>query len=86
MADPYVHAGQGVDDIHGQVVRAGVDYDCVMISVGASKVVLNAGQCEHFARIFVAAVWQAATQQADTAAIMRADAEDERIASLGADR
>ena len=55
MPDPYVRELGRVQDIDGIPVTVGVDYDCVTIS-GAR---LTTGTCEEFARLLVAAAWQA---------------------------
>jgi hypothetical protein len=63
VADPYVRELGRVQDIDGIPVTVGVDYDCVTIS-GAR---LTGAALEEFARLFIAAHWQAAANAAAAA-------------------
>jgi hypothetical protein len=56
MADPFVRELGRVEDIDGAALAVGVDYDTV--SIGGHR--LASAQLEEFARLFIAAHWQAA--------------------------
>jgi hypothetical protein len=58
MSDPNVRVLGQVEDIDGLTVNVGVDYETVVI--GGHR--FNQQQQEEFARLFVAAAWQAGQQ------------------------
>ena len=59
MSDPYVRDLGFVTDIHGREMRVKVDYDSVVIGAYYTDFALSRTACEEFARLFVAASWEA---------------------------
>lgn len=65
MSDPNVREiGRVADSIDGMELAVGVDYDTVTIGTGMGRWRLKHAEAEEFARLFVAAVWQAGAQSA----------------------
>jgi len=58
MGDPYVRVLGSVADMDGGVVHVGVNYDTVSVSNAVDSVFTREG-AESFARLFVAACWEA---------------------------
>ena len=58
MGDPYVRVLGSVTDMDGSIVHVGVNYDTVSVS-NAVDSVFTREAAEEFARLFVAACWQA---------------------------
>jgi hypothetical protein len=70
MPDPFVRELGRVEDIDGAALAVGVDYDTV--SIGGHR--LAGAQLEEFARLFIAAHWQAAANT--VAAALTSDGPD----------
>jgi len=89
MADPHVRATGHVEDLDGTRLYAGVDYDTVTIHAGVympgGGIRLGPDQAEDFARLYVAACWEAARQAGTLArnAGLRAAAEEMCLADCG---
>lgn len=60
-----------VTDIHGREFRVKVDHDCVLLGAYYTDFVLTREQAEEFARLFVAACWEAGYNAAQMAAEAR---------------
>ncbi len=85
MGDPYVRETGRMLDSSGSLIRFGVDHDTVTIKHGPVNT-LGPAQAEDFARLFVAACWEAARQGQLTGAQLaevRAAAEEMRLAGCG---
>ena len=64
MADPMVRAVGRIEPEENEcALVVGVDYDTVTIWAGSARR-LTSAQAEEFARLFVAACWEAAGQRA----------------------
>jgi hypothetical protein len=72
MPDPFVRQLGDVTDIDGIPVTVGVDYDCVVIDARDAR--LTGAALEEFARLFIAAHWQAAANT--VAAALTSDGPD----------
>jgi hypothetical protein len=59
MGDPYVREVGQVEELEDAVVYVGVDYDAVSVDLGRALARFTRTQAEEFARIFVAACWEA---------------------------
>lgn len=65
MSNPYVREVGAVQDMDGQHLKMGVDYDSVTIGLpGILLFRFTQAQAEEFAQLFVSAVWQAGQQKA----------------------
>jgi hypothetical protein len=85
--NPYVRETGRMLDSAGSLIRFGVDHDTVTIKHGPLNV-LGPAQAEDFARLFVAACWEAARQGQMLTdaqrAELRAAAEEMCLADCGA--
>ena len=63
MSDPYVREVGAVQDMDGQHLKMGVDYDSVTIGLpGILLFRFTQAQMEEVGRVLVSAVWQAGQQ------------------------
>jgi hypothetical protein len=95
MTDPHVrvvgHVVGHVVDLDGMRLYAGVDYDTVTIHAGVfvpgAGIRLESVQAEEFARLYVAACWEAARQSGTLTDAQRAEfraaAEEMCLADCG---
>lgn len=70
MADSYVRSLGRAETIDGNV-GVGVDYDSVSLEYGRDLIRMTRAQAEQFARLFVAACWEAGVNAAQMAAEAR---------------
>lgn len=72
MSDPYVRQLGEIEGYDGEKIAVGIDYDTVALYMGgwlsADGIRLTGPKAEEFARLFIAAVWDAGHNAALTAA------------------
>lgn len=64
MTDPMLRILGKVEDVDGIPAALGAEYGRVRIEAGASVLLLDAAKAQEFARLFTAACWEAADQNA----------------------
>jgi hypothetical protein len=70
MSDPHVREIGRIEDMDGNVLTVGVDYDAVTIGWPTGpEWRIESSQADEFAALYVSACWQAAAQAANLAAM-----------------